>query len=132
MLTRIVVTPLGDHPDAIAATIRTLEALPSPAGFVYTDTTDGLIYGVANHWEFVRFACEQQGYAAKVECLDPPPMADEQIIRARRHEAEQAAGRARDLAYGKLAPDLARRVLSMSAGGSIQPLIILPRGRTHG
>ena len=69
-MTTVVITPLSPHPDAIASTVRTLESLPM-AGFVHTMTRGGLIFGTATAPDFLRFACEQQGYAKSVNEVDP-------------------------------------------------------------
>jgi hypothetical protein len=69
---RVAITPHSDYEPAVQATKGTLAMLPMSPVVNMAEALDeqGRIVGETINPDFVRFACQQQGYAKSVEILD--------------------------------------------------------------
>lgn len=86
MTTRVYITPHSTDPAAVEATKATLRSLPTwPLTNIEDNLDAGRIVGETANADFLRFACERQGYACKVETQQEIEQADEDA-RAQRRE----------------------------------------------
>lgn len=69
---RVAIVPHSDYPSAVEATKATLASLPMSPVVNMQDGLDehGRIIGETADPQFVKFACDRQGYAKSVEIIE--------------------------------------------------------------
>lgn len=67
MKVEVYITPFSTKPNAIEGTVRTIKQIPMQNfDFLYLDQ-EGRIVGLTDNPYFLKFACEKQGYAQRIE-----------------------------------------------------------------